>query len=127
MFGNLYQSDGVFHFLPPCFSDVTHFLLSAPLVPFLFREFSCSQTTKIVAIAQLRSDNWIFYFIIFITINNNQEITGFHYNANKTELNDNEIAITEEIFNTYSVESLSLLKYKYDDVNGIVDNAKLVE
>ena len=60
----------------------------------------------------------------FITINNNQEITGFHYNANKTELNDNEIAITEEIFNTYSVESLSLLKYKYD--NGVADNAQLI-
>ena len=63
----------------------------------------------------------------FLSTNSKGEITGFHYNLEKSALNDNEIAITEEIFNTYSVKSLSLLKYKYDDVNGIVDNAKLVE
>ena len=33
----------------------------------------------------------------------------------------------EEIYNNYGEDSLSILKYKYDDVNGIVDNAELVE
>ena len=63
----------------------------------------------------------------YLTINSNSKITGFHYNLGKSVLSDNEIAITEEIYNNYVEDSLSILKYKYDDVNGIVDNAKLVE
>ena len=63
----------------------------------------------------------------FISTNNKGEINGFHYNLNKDVLEDNEIAITEEIYNNYVEDSLSILKYKYDDVNGIVDNAELVE
>ena len=63
----------------------------------------------------------------FLSTNNNGEIRGFHYNLNKDVLEDNEIAITEEIYNNYVEDSLSILKYKYDDVNGIVDNARLVE
>jgi hypothetical protein len=63
----------------------------------------------------------------YLTINSNSKITGFHYNLNKDVLEDNEIAITEEIYNNYVERKLSIIKYKYDDVNGIVDNAKLVE
>ena len=63
----------------------------------------------------------------FLSTNDKGEINGFHYNLNKDVLEDNEIAITEEIYNNYVKDSLSILKYKYDDVNGIVDNAKLVE
>jgi hypothetical protein len=63
----------------------------------------------------------------FLSTNNKGEINGFHYNLNKDVLEDNEIAITEEIYNNYVEDSLSILKYKYDDVNGIVDNARLME
>ena len=63
----------------------------------------------------------------FLTTNDKGEINGFHYNLNKDVLEDNEIAITEEIYNNYVEDSLSILKYKYDDVNGIVDNAQLVK
>ena len=63
----------------------------------------------------------------FISTNNKGEINGFHYNLNKDVLEDNEIAITEEVYNNYVEDSLSILKYKYDDVNGIIDNARLVE
>ena len=63
----------------------------------------------------------------FLSTNDKGEINGFHYNLNKDVLEDNEIAITEEIYNNYVEDSLSILKYKYDDVNGIVDNAQLVE
>jgi len=63
----------------------------------------------------------------FISTNNKGEINGFHYNLNRDVLEDNEIEITEEIYNNYVEDSLSILKYKYDDVNGIVDNAQLVE
>jgi len=61
----------------------------------------------------------------FISTNDKGEINGFHYNLNKDVLEDNEIAITEEIYNNYVEDSLSILKYKYE--NGIVDNARLVE
>ena len=63
----------------------------------------------------------------FISTNDNGEINGFQYNLNKDVLEDNEIAITEEIYNEYAERELSILKYKYDDESGIVDNAKLVE
>ena len=63
----------------------------------------------------------------FLSTNDKGEINGFHYNLNKDVLDDNEIAITEAEYNNYVERKLSILKYKYDDVNGIVDNAKLVE
>jgi len=63
----------------------------------------------------------------FLSINDKGEINGFHYNLNKDTLNYNEIEITEEIYNNYVERELSIPKYKYDDVNGIVDNARLVE
>jgi hypothetical protein len=63
----------------------------------------------------------------FLSINDKGEINGFHYNLNKDTLDDNEIEITEEIYNNYVEDILSIPKYKYDDVNGIVDNARLVE
>ena len=63
----------------------------------------------------------------FLSTNDKGEINGFHYNLNKNVLEDNEIAITEEIYNNYVERKLSIPKYKYDDVNGIVDNARLVE
>ena len=63
----------------------------------------------------------------YLSINDKGEINGFHYNLNKDVLENNEIQITEEIYNNYVERKLSILKYKYDDVNEIVDNAKLVE
>ena len=63
----------------------------------------------------------------FLSTNSKGEITGFHYNLGKSVLNDNEITITEAEYNNYVEGELSLLKYKYDDVNGIVNNAELVE
>ena len=63
----------------------------------------------------------------FLSINDKGEINGFRYNLNKDTLDDNEIEITEEIYNNYVGRELSIPKYKYDDVNGIVDNARLVE
>ena len=63
----------------------------------------------------------------FLSTNNNGEINGFHYNVNKNVLENNEIEITEVEYNDYVEDSLSILKYKYDDVNGIVNNAELVE
>ena len=61
----------------------------------------------------------------FLSINDNGEINGFHYNLNKDVLEDNEIAITEEIYNNYVEDILSIPKYKYE--NGITENARLVE
>ena len=49
----------------------------------------------------------------FLSTNDKGEINGFHYNLNKDVLEDNEIAITEEIYNNYVEDSLSILKYKY--------------
>ena len=46
---------------------------------------------------------------------------------NKNVLENNEIEITEVEYNDYVEDSLSILKYKYDDANGIVNNAELVE
>jgi len=61
----------------------------------------------------------------YITVSGNNEIMGFHYSSGKESLLNNEIEITEEDYNNYSSENLSLLKYKYD--NGVADNAELVE
>ena len=61
----------------------------------------------------------------FITVNVNNKIIGFHYNANKTNIEQGEITITEADYDLYSNKELSLLKYKYTE-SSIAENAKLV-
>jgi len=59
----------------------------------------------------------------FVTLRDGK-ITGFHYHAEKTELEDNEVEITEQQYNEYINKGLTLFKYKYG--NGIKENAQLV-
>ena len=61
----------------------------------------------------------------FITVNANNKITGFHYNASKTNIEQGEINITEADYDLYVNKELSLLKYKYTG-SSIAENAKLV-
>ena len=61
----------------------------------------------------------------YITVNTSNKITGFHYNANKTNIKQGEITITEADYDLYANKELSLVKYKYTESN-IAENAKLV-
>ena len=61
----------------------------------------------------------------FITVNANNKIAGFHYNVNKTNIEQGEIKITEADYDLYANKELSLLKYKYTG-SSIAENAKLV-
>ena len=61
----------------------------------------------------------------YITVNASNKITGFHYNASKTNIEQGEINITEADYDLYANKELSLLKYKYTE-SSIAENAKLV-